>query len=158
MGAVTAVALRETLPLARGASAVGLLNRTTEGAIATRVELALTRRARRRGLLGRGRFDPGAALVLIPCIAVHTAFMRFAIDVVFVNRRGVAIHAVERMQPWRIAVAPGGYAVVELPAGSLARRDVRVGDRVCLVRTNAAGSAEEVDFEQVNECLNARAS
>jgi hypothetical protein len=142
----------------RESAPVTLLNRTTDAPIATRVELAVTRRARRRGLLGRARLAPGAALVLVPCVAVHTAFMRFPIDVVFVNRQGMAIRAVARLRPWRVAMAAGAYAVIELAAGSLARRDLKVGDRVCLVRTDRPGATQACELAQVDEWLNARAS
>jgi uncharacterized protein len=130
-----------------------LVNQTMECELATRVELAITRRDRRRGLLGRDRLDPGVALVLLPCIGVHTAFMRFPIDVVFVNRLGCAIHIVERLKPWRIAIAAGGYGVIELAGGSLARRDLRVGDRVALLRTNDAGAGVPLQIDQVKQCL-----
>lgn len=137
--------------------ALTLVNQTTDEPIATQVEVARTRRERRRGLLGRDGLEPGAALILIPCVAVHTAFMRFAIDVLFVNRAGVAIHLVERLQPWRMAMAPGAHAVIELPAGALARHDVRVGDRVQFF-TAGRGSSQQFDFQQVDECLALRAS
>ena len=130
-----------------------LVNQTTQRELATRVELAITRRDRRRGLLGRARLDPGVALVLLPCVAVHTAFMRFAIDVVFVNRLGCAIHIVERLKPWRMAVAAGGYGVIELAAGSLARRDLRVGDRVSLLRTHDGGAGVPLEIDQVKQCF-----
>lgn len=137
--------------------AIGLLNVTTDEPLAARIELAVTRRTRRRGLLGRYRLEPGSALVLVPCVAVHTAFMKFAIDVIFVSRLGRVVHVVERMQPWRASMAPGAYGVIELAAGSLARLDVRIGDRLCLVR--AGGHHDDVfDFEQVQQCLDARAS
>ena len=130
-----------------------LVNQTTQRELATRVELAITRRDRRRGLLGRARLDPGVALVLLPCIAVHTAFMRFPIDVVFVDRRGCAVRIVERLQPWRLAVAAGGYGVIELAAGSLARHDLRVGDRVSLLRTDDRGAGVPLQIDQVKQCL-----
>jgi uncharacterized membrane protein (UPF0127 family) len=129
-----------------------LLNQATREPVATRVEIAATRRTRRRGLLGRARLEPGAALVLAPCVAVHTAFMQFAIDVAFVTRAGRVVHAVERMPPWRMAMAPGAYAVIEMAAGSLMRGDLRVGDTVALVRTGAGGADETFDFEQVSAC------
>jgi uncharacterized membrane protein (UPF0127 family) len=138
-------------------AAIELLNRTTKERVAMHAELAVTRRTRRRGLLGRNRLESGTALVLVPCVAVHTAFMKFAIDVVFVNRLGSVVHVVERLQPWRAAMAPGAYAVIELAAGSLARHDVRVGDRLCLVRPGREGANEEFEFEQVQACLDAGA-
>jgi uncharacterized protein len=110
--------------------AVALVNDRTKAAIATVVELAESRAERRRGLLGRDSLDPSAALVLTPCVAVHTAFMRFPIDVVFLDHDGFAVKLVKNLAPWRIAVAARARTVVELAAGSLRRHDVAVGDRL----------------------------
>src|SRR5476649_939877 len=107
--------------------AVSLMNARTREPIATSVEVAVTRRSRRRGLLGRDCLDASAALILEPCAAVHTAFMRFNIDVVFVNRSGYAVKIVEDLTPWRIAVATQAHAVIEMAAGTLKRHDVSIG-------------------------------
>jgi uncharacterized protein len=58
-----------------------LVNRKTSTIVAGGVEVAADRRSRKRGLLGRGGLAPGAALVLTPCLAIHTFFMRFSIDI-----------------------------------------------------------------------------
>ena len=113
---------------------VMLVNERTRVPIATEVEVAETRATRRRGLLGRDRLDPTAALVLTPCVAVHTAFMRFPIDVVFLDRDGCAVKLVSDLVPWRIAAATRAHSVVELAAGSLRRHAITVGDRLS-VRT-----------------------
>jgi uncharacterized membrane protein (UPF0127 family) len=109
-----------------------LINARSGEAIATEVELALTRAARRRGLLERDSLDPAAALVLSPCLAVHTAFMRFAIDVIFVDKAGHVTRLVKRLMPWRIAASWRAYATIELPAGALDRYEIAVGDRLFL--------------------------
>src|SRR2546425_12241063 len=96
-----------------------LLNRRTGVAIATSVELATTRGQRRRGLLGRTGLSDGAALILAPCGAIHSAFMRFAIDAAFLDGHGRVLHVVHTMTPWRIAWARRSHAVVEMAAGSL---------------------------------------
>jgi hypothetical protein len=116
--------------------------------VASAIELALTRSARRRGLLHRTALDPAAALLLAPCAAVHTAFMQFAIDVIFVDRAGRVRRIVRRLQPWRIAASRHAYATVELAAGSLDSRDVAVGDRLYLETTDAAGV--DVDAESAS--------
>jgi uncharacterized membrane protein (UPF0127 family) len=110
--------------------AAALMNARTREPVATSVELAVTRTARRRGLLGRDRLDSSAALILSPCAAVHTAFMRFDIDVVFVDRDGYAVKIIANVPPWRIALAVRAHAVVEMAAGSLRRHDVSLGDRL----------------------------
>jgi uncharacterized membrane protein (UPF0127 family) len=107
-----------------------LINKRTSMAVASVVELAVTRADRRRGLLGRNALDLSAGMMLAPCVAVHTAFMRFSIDVVFVDRDGVVRKIVRDLKPWRIATAPRAYAAVELAAGI--ERDVVPGDRLFL--------------------------
>lgn len=119
--------------LSRCGGRMMLVDDRTHEVVATHVELATTRRARRVGLLGRDCFDTDAALVLAPCLAVHTAFMRFPIDVVFVDRQGRAMRLVHGLAPWRVAAAPRAYAAIELAAGALRRHEVDVGDRLELV-------------------------
>jgi uncharacterized membrane protein (UPF0127 family) len=116
---------------AEGPRAV-LVNARTGEVIAGAVEIADTRATRRRGLLGRDRLDPSAALVLAPCFAIHTAFMRFSIDAVFINRDGVVVRIVRDLAPWRLAAAWRARAVIEVTAGVLGARDLQVGDRVYL--------------------------
>ena len=122
-------------------TAVALVNQRTGTPIATSVERAVTRATRRRGLLGRDGLDAGCALMLEPCPAVHTAFMRFAIDVVFMDRDGYAVKIVRNLVPWRIAVAPSAHTVVEMAAGSLEHLDVSVGDRLFLSTDTSAPEA-----------------
>lgn len=110
-----------------------LINQRTDEALAERVEVAVTRRDRRRGLLGRSGLDPASALIIAPCFSIHTMFMRFAIDAVFVDDTGRAVKVVRDMTPWRIAVEPTAHAVVELPAGRLRDRQVNLGDRLYLL-------------------------
>jgi uncharacterized membrane protein (UPF0127 family) len=112
--------------------ALTLVNQRTDDTIATSVEVATSRAARRKGLLGREAFDPSAALVLAPCAAIHTMFMRFAIDVVFVDEEGRALKVVAGLPPWRIAIDPFAHAVIELPAGRLHQCRVGIGDRLYL--------------------------
>lgn len=114
------------------AVSLALINQRTDVEVADRVEVAVTRSSRRKGLLGRSGLDASGALILAPCLAVHTMFMRFAIDVVFVDSDGCALRMVPNLGPWRIAVEPFAHAVVELPAGSLSQRRVNVGDRLYL--------------------------
>ena len=110
-----------------------LVNQRTDEALANRIEVAVTRRDRRKGLLGREVFETSSALIIAPCFSIHTMFMRFDIDAVFVDDDGRAVKVVQRLAPWRIAVQPFAHAVVELPAGSLGDRPVDVGDRLYLL-------------------------
>ena len=109
-----------------------LINDRTQKPLADVVELADTRKARRRGLLGRDRLESNAALMLVPCLAIHTAFMRFPIDLVFIDRDGYAVRTASRVQPWRVSMALRARAVIELPAGHLEACQVEIGDRLYL--------------------------
>jgi uncharacterized membrane protein (UPF0127 family) len=115
------------------AASLSLVNQRTDEALAERVEVAVTRRDRRKGLLGRDEMESSSALILAPCSAIHTMFMHFDIDAVFVDDDGRAVKVVQELAPWRIAVQPFAHAVVELPSGSLRERPVDVGDRLYLV-------------------------
>ena len=115
---------------------MALVNQRTDEALADRIELAVTRNDRRKGLLGRNVFETSSALIIAPCFSIHTMFMRFDIDAVFVDDDGRAVKVVQGLGPWRIAVQPFAHAVVELPAGSLRERPVDVGDRLYLVNSS----------------------
>lgn len=107
-----------------------LINERTKSAVASIVEIAVSREDRRRGLLGRNGLDASAAMMLAPCAAVHTAFMRFALDVVFVDRSGRVRKIVRGLEPWRLSASFGAYAAIELAAGG--PRDLMPGDRLYL--------------------------
>lgn len=83
--------------------------------------------SRRSGLLQRSAWPIGAALIIAPCQAVHTVGMRFAIDVLLVDRAGRVVRIRERVRPWRVVIAPTAFAAIELPAGTLAGT-VQAGD------------------------------
>jgi uncharacterized membrane protein (UPF0127 family) len=109
-----------------------LRNARHEHVVARMVETAFDRKARNRGLLGRSSLPDDRALILAPCNSIHTFFMRFAIDVAFVDRDGHVRRARQSLQPWRIQTAFRAFAVVELASGALERSDTRVGDRLYL--------------------------
>ena len=109
-----------------------LINARTGRSVASSVEIATTRRQRRRGLLGRDDLCAGSAFVLAPCWAVHTIGMRFPIDVVFIDDEGRVVKMVERMEGWRMAAARDAAITIELWAGALKAVDVAIGDRLCL--------------------------
>jgi uncharacterized membrane protein (UPF0127 family) len=87
---------------------------------------------RMRGLLGRGGLAPSEGLWISPCNSIHMFFMRFAIDVVFVDREMAVRKVVERLRPWRMAGCRGARAAIELPAGAASRSGITVGERLVL--------------------------
>jgi uncharacterized membrane protein (UPF0127 family)/CheY-like chemotaxis protein len=85
---------------------------------------------RMRGLLGRRGLRPGEGMVLRPAWNVHTAFMRFPIDVVFLDSDQVVVRLERAVAPWRTVSCRGAREVVELSAGECERRGLELGDRV----------------------------
>jgi uncharacterized protein len=83
-----------------------------------------------RGLIGRTGLPAGEGLLISPAPAIHTAFMRFPIDALFLDRDLRVVEVVERLQPWRTASKRSARSVLELSAGEAARRCVSVGDRL----------------------------
>jgi uncharacterized protein len=85
---------------------------------------------RMRGLLGRAELPSDQGILLRPAGSVHTYFMRFPIDVVFLDRDAVVVGIEPSLPPWKTAGRRGAKAVVELAAGECERRGVQVGDRL----------------------------
>jgi len=92
--------------------------------------VADTTMRRLRGLLGRSGLRNGEGIVLRPAWSIHTGFMRFPIDVVFLDPDLTVIQIFPELQPWRTASIRGAREIVELPAGECQRRGLEVGDRV----------------------------
>jgi uncharacterized membrane protein (UPF0127 family) len=80
-----------------------------------------------KGLLGRRSLDDGEGLLLRPAGSIHTAFMRFPIDAVFLDASMEVLRVEPNLRPWRIAAQRGAKAVVELPAGTAESRGLAVG-------------------------------
>jgi uncharacterized membrane protein (UPF0127 family) len=100
--------------------------------LATAIEAAFDSSSRRRGLLGRTEFINGAALIIAPCSAIHTCFMRMAIDIVFVSRDGRVLKTYSSLRPWRAGFAIGAFVAIEFPAGTLMRSHTKRGHHVAL--------------------------
>ena len=112
--------------------AVLTLRREDGRIVCERVMVSDRAHRRMRGLLGRRYLRSGEGMVLRPGWSIHTAFMRFPIDLVFVARDGRVLKTASAVRPWRIRVAWRAFAVVELPAGSLDRSGTVRGDVVTL--------------------------
>jgi uncharacterized protein len=92
--------------------------------------VAATPFTRMRGLLGRSSLPSGQGILLRPASSVHTFFMRFPIDVVFLDGELRVVEIAADLRPWRAAGKRGTRAVLELPAGECARRGLAVGDQI----------------------------
>jgi uncharacterized membrane protein (UPF0127 family) len=85
---------------------------------------------RLRGLLGRRGLGADEGVLLRPVGAIHTLFMRFPIDVVFLDRDYVVVKVAHEVRPWRFAAARHAKVVLELAAGAAGRKRLAVGERL----------------------------
>lgn len=92
-----------------------------------RVRCAATFMERALGLLGTPQLSRDEGLLIRPCGAIHTFGMRYAIDIVFLDRRGLILAVRDSVPPWRFALCRHARAVLELAAGSAARAGLRRG-------------------------------
>jgi len=104
------------------------LKRANGDVVCDRCVVADSPVSRMRGLLGRNELPSGEGLLLRPASSIHTFFMRFPIDAVFLDRTLRVLQISDELHPWRAASRRGAHAVLELPAGHSARRGLAVGD------------------------------
>ena len=116
-----------------------LQNARTGVVLAAHVMTAFHSAARNKGLQGRDGLPEGSALVIAPTNAIHTFFMKFPIDVLFITKDGRVVKIKHGLKPWRVASCFLAYAVVELPAGATARSKTATQDM--LVIKDASGDA-----------------
>jgi len=103
----------------------------TGAVLASNVVVAATRATRAVGLMSRENLEPGEALWIVPSRGVHTCWMRFPIDVIALDDKGVIIDRVVNLKPWRIRLPRRGTAgVLELRAGTLDAAGARIGHRI----------------------------
>jgi uncharacterized membrane protein (UPF0127 family) len=117
---------------ARGSEPQSLLGEDGR-VVCARCAVADTAPARLKGLLGRSGLGEGEGLLLRPAGSVHTAFMRFPIDAVFLDRDQRVLRVAAGLAPWRAAGRRGAKSVLELPAGAAARAGIRLGERLASV-------------------------
>jgi uncharacterized protein len=98
--------------------------------VCERCVLADTALTRMKGLLGRSALPSGEGIWLKPASSVHMAFMRFAIDAVFLDSDDRVVKIAAELRPWRLAGSRGAKSVIELPAGEAQRRGLKAGDRL----------------------------
>lgn len=105
-------------------------NLTRDTLLATELEVAGARGTRRKGLLGRDSLPQGAGLWIVPCEAVHTFFMRFPIDLVYLDRRHRVRKVRSSVAAWRLSACFTAHSVLELPAGTIRATQTQRGDMI----------------------------
>lgn len=109
------------------------VRRKADGAvICERCEIPESAFGRARGLLGRDGLEPGAGMLIDRAGSVHMLFMRFPIDVVFLDRDWRVVGIRHELRRWRFAGARRAVAALELPAGAAAAAGIEEGDVLAL--------------------------
>jgi len=115
-----------------------ILIERSRAVLATQARVASSMRDRMVGLLGHHSLATGEGLILTACRSIHTWFMRFAIDTVFVDRQWAVVAVWQALPPWRVTSwVRRAQAVIELPAGTVNKAQLLVGDQL-IVLANAA--------------------
>ena len=110
-----------------GLSVRNLTRNTTLG---DAIDLADTSEKRRTGLLKHTHLDPGQGLWIVPCESVHTFFMKFPIDLVYVDKKHVVRKVRNAVAPWRLSACLTAHSILELPAGTAERTRTQPGDKL----------------------------
>ena len=102
-----------------------------------RATIAVSYWSRFWGLMGRRTLGEEEGLLIEPCSSIHTMFMRFAIDVIFLDKEHRVVK-VATVPPFRAALGRGSHAVLEVPAGTAERNGLEVGDALSFTPLNGA--------------------
>lgn len=111
-----------------------ITNVTRKTQIADCVDIAGRGRKRRKGLLGRSALSSGEGLWIVPCEAVHTFGMQFAIDLVYLDRSSRVVKTRSHVRPGRLSACLAAHSVVELPSGTVRASLTERGDKLELRR------------------------
>jgi uncharacterized protein len=108
-------------------------NVTRNSVLAETADIADTSGQRQKGLLGRDNLPVGQGLWIVPCESVHTCGMKFAIDVLYLDRKKRVRKLRRSMLPWRLSMCLLAHSVLELPAGTIEQTGTTAGDQLELV-------------------------
>ncbi len=115
---------------------IRVYNQTRGTVLAETADVANTSESRREGLLKRAGLAPGEGLWIAPCEAVHCFFMKFTIDVLFLNKMKKVVKARPSLRPWRISGCLRAHSVLELPDGRIAETGTLPGDQLEFEKVN----------------------
>jgi hypothetical protein len=121
-------------------------NLTRNTVLATCMEVADSAAKRSRGLLGRECLAPGEGLWIRPCEAVHTFWMRFPIDLIYLDRKNRIRKLVNSVPPWRLSACLLAHSVLEFPSGTIRDTHTQPGDTLEFSAASAAGESSAIEF------------
>ena len=105
-------------------------NNTRRTVLAQGAEVADTSAKRRTGLLKHSRLEPGDGLWIVPCESVHTFFMKFPIDLVYLDKTRKVRKVRKAVPAWRLSACFSAHSILELPAGTIEESKTAVGDEL----------------------------
>ena len=110
------------------------INNVTRGSVlATDARRADSFVARGRGLMMAPPLPEGGGLVIEPCNSIHMFFMRYPLDIVFLNREGKVVFMYKGIKPWRMGrIVRGGRLAIELPEGAIDGSNTQLGDTITM--------------------------
>jgi len=111
---------------------IRIVNQTRGNVVCEQTEVAANMFTRMRGLLGRASLAEGHGMLFRGESSIHSAFMRFDFDALFMDKEMRVLRAVERIPPWRAHSARQARNVLELAAGEIGRSGVQVGDQLAV--------------------------
>jgi uncharacterized protein len=112
-------------------------NHTRDTILGEAVEIADTSEKRRVGLLKHERLEPGTGLWIVPCESVHTFFMKFPIDLVYLDKQRKVRKVRHAVPAWRLSACLTAHSILELPAGTVEKSGTVPGDELSLEKFNA---------------------
>ena len=107
---------------------IRITNQTRGTEVASAADLANTSATRRTGLLKRESLEPGEGLLIVPCESVHTFFMKFPIDLVYLDKKRKVLKVRHAVPAWRMSACLWAHSVLELPAGTARKTSTVRGD------------------------------
>jgi len=107
---------------------VQVRNQTRSVLLGGSIDIADSSSKRRTGLLKHDRLEPGQGLWIVPCESVHTFFMKFPIDLVYLDRKRKVRKVRKAVPAWRLSACLTAHSILELPAGTVEKTGTQVGD------------------------------
>lgn len=111
-------------------------NQTRDTVLGQAIDVADSSTTRRTGLLKHERLEPGTGLWIRPCEAVHTFFMKFPIDLVYLDKRRKVRKVRNAVPAWRLSGCLSAESVLELPAGTIRQTSTQPGDELVFEKVN----------------------
>lgn len=109
-------------------------NETKGTILAQNISVANNFIKRFSGLMFKENLPPGTGLLIDPCNSIHMFFMRFPLDVVFIDEDQNVVHLIENILPWKCSkIIWKSHSVLELPIGTIRNTFTKIGDKLKLI-------------------------